>query len=323
MAVNLIGSAQTYATPPLWEDFLDSIGGTGTLTETERGQVVFEELNTTTTTVFDGTTPGSFNIILEAVTAARFNASAGALRYNTAQGAAWEFNATGPMLQVVDSNFILQHLQLRMLSNYGTMLDYPNGGETGQAIDRCIIYGEPAETLCKARNVLITNSLFIHDGAAGAQVNALETAGATVAYNTTFVRTVDAAGSAVGVLQYPGSFSAVNCAVFGFKNNFDGSPTGSNNASDLAIGFGTSNQASKVFSSQFNLISGAGMDFRLKSGADCINTGTTSGAPTTDVFFAARDGSTDIGLHEFQSGGGSAPAAASYQLVLINSAFLQ
>lgn len=95
----------------------------------------------------------------------------------------------------------------------------------------------------------------------------------------------------------------VNCAGFGFTTFADGSPTGSNNASDTTISFGTSNQASLTYANQFVGTTDATRDYVLKGGNSLADNGT---ADTTDMP-AANDivgtsrpqGSAwDIGVYE-------------------------
>lgn len=71
-----------------------------------------------------------------------------------------------------------------------------------------------------------------------------------------------------------------NCAFFGWTtlHTGGGALTGSFNCSDVAITFGTNNQASKTFANQFVSISNTTGDFRLKTGADCLDTGLTDTA---------------------------------------------
>lgn len=127
--------------------------------------------------------------------------------------------------------------------------------------------------------------------------------------NCTIVSTVSG-GSATGIAFNTSTNAHVtNCAIFGFSTNVNvsGTVVGSNNASDNAITFGSANQASKTYANQFVTITDTGRNFALKSGADCVNNGTTD---TTDI--PASDdavkttrpwgGVWDIGAWELQAG---------------------
>lgn len=93
-------------------------------------------------------------------------------------------------------------------------------------------------------------------------------------------------GFQTGGQSYNAATHIVNCAGFG-SNAFIDTTTvgqaglnGSNNASDKAIGFGTSNQASVTFASQFQNTTFASGDYRAKTGGALIDTGATD---TTDI----------------------------------------
>jgi hypothetical protein len=123
--------------------------------------------------------------------------------------------------------------------------------------------------------------------------------------NNTIARPADltASGNALGLLGGSGVSTITNCALYGFTNSSVDNThfAGSNNSSNVAIGFGTSNQASKTYANQFQNTSDATRDFREKAGADLFNTGVTdtTNAPI-DIAGTSRPQSTayDIGCWE-------------------------
>jgi hypothetical protein len=135
------------------------------------------------------------------------------------------------------------------------------------------------------------------------------------------VRPSDKTAGGSGFTKVGGnSVTVENCAVFGFSNFNSGTVsglTGSNNCSDQTIGFGSSNQASKTYANQFQNTLDASQDFRLKTGADCFDTGvtdTTNLPAANDIANTSRPQSTawDIGCWELIV---AAPATPQFQLM--------
>lgn len=137
--------------------------------------------------------------------------------------------------------------------------------------------------------------------------------------NCTFVRASDLASHGVAVTS-PGGAAQTNtiknCAFFNFATIKSGGVTlaGSNNCSDLTVGFGSSNQNGKTYANQFVTTTITGADYRLKSGADCVDNGTSSGTPTTDIIGTIRpQGSAyDIGAWELAAAAGLIPPGAQF-----------
>lgn len=123
--------------------------------------------------------------------------------------------------------------------------------------------------------------------------------GSTVTNNTV----VSAAGSGTGVSSQVTGNIVTDCALFGFATPLHAnmSASSSNNASDVAIGIGTANQASLVQANQFV---GAN-DFRPKSGAALINNGIAVAGRTTDILGQTVSATPTIGAMEFSAGGTS------------------
>lgn len=128
--------------------------------------------------------------------------------------------------------------------------------------------------------------------------------------NLTLVRTSNnsPAATAINWSTGVGTPAVKNCAVFGFSTFTNHACTGSNNCSDTTISFGTSNQASKTYANQFKTTTDTGRDFKLITGADCVDNGvtdTTDIPSATDAVGTSRpQGSAwDIGAWELVSSG--------------------
>ena len=98
-----------------------------------------------------------------------------------------------------------------------------------------------------------------------------------------------------------------NNAVFGFTNVTASTPSAgsNNNCSDLAIAWGSGQQAPETYANQFVSNSGS-LDFRLKTGSNCINNGATDSTyDATDIVGTSRPqgASYCIGAWEFASAG--------------------
>ena len=121
-----------------------------------------------------------------------------------------------------------------------------------------------------------------------------------------------------GFVQVYGTSNAKNCASFGYDTAWDasgwsGDPSSGWNASDEADPPGDNDQASKTYADQYEGITDASQDFRVKSGADLINNGTRDQTNTNDldIIGQARSTSTPtIGCWEFVP---SAPTAEAVQ----------
>ena len=110
-----------------------------------------------------------------------------------------------------------------------------------------------------------------------------------------------------GFLPSSGAWNIFNCACYGWASGFAtsaGSTSGSNNASDLTIPFGTSNQASTTYANQFVNITSGTQDYRLVAGANLVNTGSTQTTyiPNSDDIVGThrpQQSNWDIGASEF------------------------
>ncbi len=167
--------------------------------------------------------------------------------------------------------------------------------------------GTGNQGVINAKEQTIKNCLLVQRGTSGDGIFLSYPASAGLIINCTIVRPSDITAADNGIHSTSGSWKAVNTAIFGFTNfSSGGTPTGcSNNASDVTIGTGSANQASKTYSSQFVTTTDAARDFRAKAGADLLENATSTGAPSTDIVGTSRpQGSAyDIGCWELVSGG--------------------
>jgi len=245
------------------------------------------------------------------------NASAqtNALKYNQANGVGLRVNCSYSSLMYTNvPNINISRLQL-YLQGYGggaiclqtddhnyvsqCILQETNGNPSGDAV----YFPGYAST--------IENSL-IYSGAAGLR-------GITAAYdsleicNCTIVAPSNIGNTNYGVAGLSETWKIYNTAVFGFGTNFytgSGTYSGSNNASDQAIGFGTGNQPSLSYSSQFQGVTSSAPDFRLKTGSALVNAGATESSiitSATDIVGTSRpQGSAwDIGAWELKGASGA------------------
>ena len=157
----------------------------------------------------------------------------------------------------------------------------------------------------------VKNCLLIQRGTSGDGIFISYPGSAGLIINNTIVRPSDITAADNGIHSTSGSWTVVNTAIFGFTNfSSGGTPTGcSNNASDVTIGTGSANQASKTYTSQFQTTTDAARDFRAKAAADLLENATSTGAPSTDIVGTSRPQSSayDIGCWELVVAGGSTP----------------
>lgn len=286
MTTTTIGTGGDYTTINTWE----ADAPAGALSAPWQGNCKNQEFNGgdgsgATISISGNTTTAANCKILTADTGASFldnaNKLTNALRYNASNGAAIT-NAAGFTDVVVcsESNVNITRLQIRNAGSGSTRRVIFNGN-SAFVLANCIVEDTGATgsaTICleSQESCTVTNNVFNQrtSGNNGVRFSFANVAGF---YNNTLANT-GGAGSSVGFQGNGGSgtvFTAKNNAVFGFATFHTlsaGSASGcSNNASDVAIGTGTSNQASKTYSSQFQNITDATRDFRAKDGDLDVN----------------------------------------------------
>lgn len=255
------------------------------------------------------------------------NTQTNAMQYNASNGVGLRVNAGYSQVMFTEvPNVIISRLQMKLQSLGGAANCLQT--DNNNYISNCIL-----------EQVNSTGAAVFKPGSLSSVVNTLivarssGTRGITAAYDTmtvancTVVSPSDIANTTYGIAGLSETWKIVNTAVFGFGTNFyTGSGTYShclNNCSDQAISFGSGNQASKTYSSQFVGTTNATSDFRLKSGANCVDngtadstdvpgpSGTTNITGAVDIVGTSRpQGSAwDIGAWELVEGSGAAFAA--------------
>jgi hypothetical protein len=228
-----------------------------------------------------------------------------ALTYDASKGVAIDQNVPYASVFTVNELYVtLFGLQIKNSSNYGAVEN--NTQFNTSVIDSCILVNTSASGIStiRWRYGIVVNSLVIYQG--GASHGAVELDYAV----STFVNCtiVNPSNVTAGNYGFPGGGSAAsyNNAVFGFGGFNQSTMTGSNNGSDKTIGFGTSNQASLTYTSQFVGTTTTSSDFRLQSGSAL---GAGAGADQTaynggvDIYGTARPtGLSSIGCFQPTSG---------------------
>jgi len=240
----------------------------------------------TVVTISGETTDATHTITLTTGTGQSFrdnvNAQTNVLKYNASNGVGIRFTGNSGRTIIVGAQYVtLDGLQIGANNGCVSL----NAANT--MIKNCILEGGQAATggygastlLLTSGSPSVLNTLVItrQPGFDGIIVNN----GVTPLFvNVTSVKPSDLTADKTAFRIDYGGATLKNCAGFGFNAFSSGSESGSNNCSDKAISFGTSNQASKTYANQFQNTADATRDFRLKTGADCVDNGVTD---TTDI----------------------------------------
>lgn len=310
-----IGAGKTYSDPDAWLTAFAAGGWIGEIYNTA-------EFTRTTTLAFSGQATSAADFIRLTTAAGESfrdnaNVQTNALRYNQANGVGIrKTSAYNPAVSVAESYVTLSKLQIAHTGGGGGDSAYVCGTGllSGVLVDSCIEESNSASTSTSyvhtQRSGGVINTVIVNRGTNGNGLEFDYASGTPYAVNCTIVRTQTAAGIALHAAT--GAWTVKNCAIFGFTTlNSGGTATScSNNCSDLAIGFGTSNQASKTFANQFQNITDATRDFRAKAVADILDTGvtdTTNVPSAADIVGTARPQGTawDIGAWELVAASGS------------------
>lgn len=326
MATRTIGTGGDFSTIQSWIDSLAA-----TLTEAEVGQCKNQSFTISSPIAFTGhTTSGANTLTLTTEAGASFrdniNKLTNALRPNAANGTILVNTASyGTILNLDNSNLTISNLQLDCQGNNSFPID-TNAVIANTVLENCIVQGKPrtntADGYCAdlvGSTTKARNCLFLNAGSVGYGVRLSD--GATV-QDCTVVRATASGAAASGIVAQYTNNVAVGCAVFGYSTACDTATFGGSfhassdyNAteqSSIGTGTGTHNLTNLTYANQFVDTGGvvAGADFRLKSGANLIGSGTAVSGITADIVGTTRpQGSAeDIGAWEFSS---SAPVSSS------------
>jgi hypothetical protein len=232
-----------------------------------------------------------------------------ALRYNASNGAAIKStnNATTTIL-VSEANFRISKLQVAATGTDSFAL----GGNFGHTIDQCIFEGTYVSTAASGGVVysnssspVIKNSLIILRTTGADHIIGTGTSSPSF-YNITVVAPDDLATAPTRIILSGASGTVLcqNCGLFAgdsTKAIFAGSatPTFTTGYSDIS---GTTGVTQTTYSSEFQDVNDATRDFRLKTGAAQIDTGTTDATnAAADIVATTRPqgAAYDVGVWEF------------------------
>jgi hypothetical protein len=303
--VSSVGSGQTYTTWALFEAAWTTGGWIGEQTGALTAGCVFSGSATTATDYIECRTASGQSW--------RDNASVqtNAYSFNASNGASINQNTAFAKIFDIQEDFVtIKNLQLAQVNVAGGQLVANNSGSSSHCVIDSLIMEQSStgDYGAQMRQGLVRNCLLILRHATAHDAWNCDYGSATYV-NTATVRPSNFTAGATAFHNANGN-TIKNCAVFGFTNFNSGSPSGSNNCSDVTIGFGTSNQASKTYANQFVTTTDTGRDFKAKAGADLLDNGVTD---TTDIPAAIDAPGTsrpqgtawDIGPWELISGGGA------------------
>lgn len=307
-----IGTAggRDYSTAQAWQDAMpaDLRAGTGDDTVQVGECYNDSEFTGSNTIIFmtGHTTDSTHTITMTTATGQSFRDNAGvqtnALRYNASNGVG--FRQTGGYNYVVqlDGEYIfVSNLQIK--ATPGTAVIALHIHFANCKVDGCLCQGYGANCLQVAQ-IPVTNCVLIGSGS----INPLYCEGGNIVNCTIVAPSDNGTPPNAGITIGYHSSSVENCAVFGCTNADETFSGGSISATtcmtDVAsppTGF-----TQVTYANQFENTATATLDLRLKSGADCINAGTTATTyipAAVDVAFTSRPQSTawDIGAWEFVS----------------------
>lgn len=321
MATKTIGTlgSEDYSTPQAWEDALAA-----TLTEAEIGQVSNQEFDggsSPVLTIAGHTTSATNYIHITTASGASFvenaNIETNALRYNASNGAAFTSSGAYDSASTVwfdDNNCKISKLQVRNSATgiaraFTTGNTFPDGCD----IDQCVFEGKWTEAVASILGQIpqgfgkIRNSVIITRQSAATRIVSVN--GGVAFYNTTIVVPDDLTPATNGLTSSYGTLVLHNCAVFGATTLKNGSSTESFTTSYTDAASPPTGFTQVTYSDQFENVNDATRDFRLKSGADCIDNGTTdpTNAATSINNVSRPSGSAyDVGAWEFVAAGGGA-----------------
>lgn len=248
-----------------------------------------------------------------------------AMRYNQANGVGFKTITTGYTagMQISANYTRIENIQAYYDSNYSGGWEFFKITGSGCLVQNCILQTRKPDgrSIGLGATTKLVNVLCI---AAGTSANNYGVASGNVGnelHNVTFVRPSDLAAATTQGVGFSYSYYplCVNVAVFGWNGGFKGVmssyPAGSDyNCTDGASAPGANSLTGKTFSSQFQTVTDAAKDFRVKAGSDLINAGTPDATYTggLDIIGQTRSATAPtIGAWEFITSGINLAGAAS------------
>ncbi len=258
------------------------------------------------------TTDGTHRIILKCDTGASFydnaNKLTNALRYNTANGAAWTGPGT-PILTISDNNVVVEGIQISD-GGFGLRCIAHSGSATGCVFRDLILEtglsgGNQAVVSCEASTWINVLAIITQDAGSNAYgFSNANTAGSF--HNCTAVCLTGTSSSGLGFNRAYCTPLVENCASIGFSGgDFVTGLNAAYNASSDSSASGTNPVINLTPSAQFENYATSNWDMRTKSGSGFINAGIADSAVTLDldIVRSARSLTTPtIGVWEFSSG---------------------
>ena len=309
---NTIGaSGADYTTMALWEDGTDNTSLV-TADEVRVGALMNEEFTAASSfgTIGGATTDATRYRELKCAAGASFRDNASvqtnALRYNASNGAGLRMTAGfDTVLNTAENNVHLNGLQISSIADGASLALYVQSG-TGIVVENCILEGKNTNgaVLFNATGV-IRNCLITQHVSGANLISQIEFATADVV-NCTFAVPSDLTAATDAVAAGSGTVAFKNCAFFGATDTTgSGTPTYTTCYGDDASP--PTGVTTATYANQFQNTAAATRDFRLKTGADCIDNGTTdtTNGPIDIAGTARPSGSAyDVGAWEFVAAGG-------------------
>lgn len=307
MATSTIGSgSRDYATINAWVASLSA-----TLTEAEVGEMYNDSELSGSQTISGITTSASNTLTVTTGSGQSFvdhaDIETNALKYNASNGVAIVSTSPysgGSALTVSTNNTLIEKIQFKNVSGGYAGWALTCSGQTSTDFDRCIV--ECANRIRIYGPAKMRNTLAVQRGSGKSYI--FDTAFGANFYNVTGVVPSDLTAASNAVASSYGSGTMTNCAFFGVSGINGGSTSYTYNTCLTDVGSPPSGWTQVTYGDQFQNTTNASGDWRLKSGADCIDAGTTdsTNAATSINGVSRPSGSSyDVGAWEFVTAGGS------------------
>lgn len=233
--------------------------------------------------------------------------SAGPLRPNAAKGVMCTVTADDSVFFVQQDFMFISGFQLRLTGSKGNPHAlYIGYGLTTTMVERMMVVAEVGGGYIAKVNGKLRNAILVCYAATNGI--AYDNIGNLLLENLSIVATADSGTPGIALVGGIDSATITNTAMFGFAGvaMYPGQSShvvinGGNNASNLALDFGSANQQSLVTTNQFYDTSRAGLDLRTRPGSALIDNGRAPSAGNTTTISGPRviGAHADIGAFEF------------------------